>query len=155
MYKINKLIGFFSRVLMLVQLQVQHSTVVSLCTQNLGARRPFSGGVVGRGLLPQKLENRKWPSHGGWTSWGSCQLGTVPRRSASASLCRSCLRIPRRTPTTSPGFTDSSWGIFLPASQLKSPLNLPRNLSSSSVLTPSMEPQPQEFDLCPQKFYQI
>lgn len=42
--------------------------------------------------------------------------------------------------------TDSSGGIFLPACRLQS--SFVQNLPSSSVLTPSARPQPQECDLC-------
>lgn len=126
MDKINELIGFFSRVLMLAQFQVQQSTGGNLLHEkDLGARRPFSWEMVGREYLPEAqraMEPVSASGPGGWTCLSNCQLEMVPHRRASVILCSSSPSIPVRTPTTSLEFTDSSVKIFLPASQLKSSL---------------------------------
>ena len=118
-------------------------------SRDLKACRPFSWEAGDRELFHRNWESPRAiidSGPGGWTRLSNCQLGLLSHRRASIILCSSSPSIPAGTPTTAFEFTDSSVGIFRPASQLKS--SFVQTLSSSSVLTPSARPQPQECDLC-------
>lgn len=118
-------------------------------SQDLKACRPFSWEAVGKEFFHRNWESPRAiidSGPGGWTCLSNCRLGLLSHRRASIILCSSSPSIPAGTPTTAFEFTDSSVGIFLAASQLKS--SFVQTLSLSSVLTPSARPQPQECDLC-------